>query len=76
MVFWFASCGLVSFLVVLFFVFHTFQQKDPKKPDTAKKPKTENAEKKDKQNIQLAPLCSQIVFPIFLGAGYKNVIFC
>ena len=43
--------------------------------DSAKTPKTKNAEKKDKQKIQLAQLCSQIVFLIF-GGGVQNFYFC
>ena len=79
MVFWFAFCGGVSVLVVLcsfFFVFLYLSKKIPKKPDTAKNPKNKIAEKKDKQKIQLAQLYSQIVFLIFWGVGYKNVMFC
>ena len=45
MVFWFASCGLVSFLVVLFFVFHSFQKKT--KNRTQQKPPNQKCRKKD-----------------------------
>ena len=75
---WF--CGLhlvVLFLSWLFFLlFHSFQNKRPKKPDTAKPPKTKNAEKKNKHKIQLAQLCSQMVFLIVWGWATKMWLFC
>ena len=69
MVFWSASCGLVSFLVVLC-SFSFFAKQDQNR--TLQKPKkTKMQKKKDPQKIQLAQLCSQIVFLIFGGWATK-----
>ena len=69
----FASCGLVSVLVVVCSMFgFSFLsiKKDPnKKKDTTKTQKKQNAEKQNKN--QLAQLCSQIVFLIFGLRGLK-----
>ena len=67
---------VVLFLSCLFcvFCFSVLSQKKTK-PDTAKTPKTKNAEEKDKQKIQLAQLCSQIVFLIFGGWATKMSCF-
>ena len=63
---------LLPFLFVLQFCFEfclffiPLKKRPPKKPDTAKPPPKKNAEKKTTK-IQLAQLCSQLVFLIFLG---------
>ena len=60
------------FCVFLFF-YHSFQKKRPQKTGHCKiqKKKHKKAAKKDKQKIQLAQLCSQIVFLIFWGWATK-----
>ena len=74
---WFSGLHLVvlfPFLVVLcflFFIFHSFQKKDPQKTGHGKNPKNQKCRKKDRTKNQLAQLCSQIVFLIFGGGLQK-----
>ena len=79
MVFWFSSCGLVSFLFlswlfcVFFFLFFSFLSKKTHQNRTQQETQKPNMQKKG-QN-QLAQLCSQIVFLIFGGWATK-MCFC
>ena len=62
-------CFVLKFVIFVFF--HSSQKRPPKKPDTAKTPKSKNAEKNGQKKSQLAQLCSQIVFFNFLGWASK-----
>ena len=75
MVLLFASCGLLSFFVVLFWIlsfFHSFKTND--KNGHSKTHKSINAEK-NWYFFQLAQLCSRIVI-LFFGDGLKNADYC
>ena len=75
---WFSGLHLVVLFFLLFcaqFVVFCFLFLSNPKKRTQQKQKNNHPEKKDNEIIQLAQLCSQILFILF-GVGYKHVIFC
>ena len=80
MILWFASCGLLSFFVVLFwnlsfFVFHSSPKKTPKKPDTAKTPKKQKCRNKRTKQKSVSAVVFTNSVPNLWGVSLKNADF-
>ena len=76
MVFWFASCGLVSFLDVLCFCFSFLSRERPNKTGHNKNPKNQKCRKRGQTKNSVSAIVFTNSVPNFLGVGYKNEIFC